>query len=378
MTNPTNQSATTPVRAFGARKRHRNSIYCSATGKRRFRDAREATAGLHQLRNAARRLDEQGLDHTIHVRRKYKCSACNGWHLTSWATAGGAREPGDTRAVPRDVTPLVAHQQSASASRPLSPQQHPVDKWRERNRMICARRAQADTLAAIAHDFGLTRERVRQIIRAAGGPSAATARAQRAAKRAQSEHAAAERLRDLYRRHPAASRSELAALSGVPTDRIKELLGEDARFLVSPKQRVRQYSDTDIFVAMREAAAMFDGPLSHQRYASVSVEVGGPSVPRILQRFGTWLQACEKAGVQAGRRPKREYNRKWSASDALKWVATYLRTADCPGTFQGYDEWARGTVGAPSAATMRNILGPWSDVKRAAALLVRANAPGAA
>ncbi len=378
MTNPTNHRATTPLRAFGARKRHRNSIYCSATGKRRYRDAREATAGLHRLRNAAHRLDEQGSDHTIHVKRKYKCSACSGWHLTSWATPGGAREPGDARGVARDVTPLVAHQQSARASSLLSPRHHPVDERWERNRAICARRAQGDTLAAIAHDFGLTRERVRQIIRAAGGPSSATARAERAAKRAQADHAAAERLRDLYRRHPAASRSELAALSGVPTDRIKDLLGDDARFLVSPKQRARQYSDDDIFSAMRAAAGLFDGPLSHQRYASVSAEVGGPSVPRILQRFGTWLQACEQAGVQAGRRPKREYHRKWSPGDVLGWVATYLGSPDCPGTYQGYDQWARGTIGAPSAATMRNTLGPWSDVKRAAALLVRADEPGAA
>ena len=71
------------------RKNHRKqSDYCHQSGKKRFRDPREATARLQSLLNQARMLDEQGKDHTIRVVRKYRCNACRGWHLTSWENYG--------------------------------------------------------------------------------------------------------------------------------------------------------------------------------------------------------------------------------------------------------------------------------------------------
>lgn len=69
-------------------RRHKESDYCRRTGKKRFRDAREATRRLQELRNLARILDSHGRPHTIHVVRKYQCSACQGWHLTSWKDYG--------------------------------------------------------------------------------------------------------------------------------------------------------------------------------------------------------------------------------------------------------------------------------------------------
>jgi hypothetical protein len=60
--------------------------YCEATGKRRFRDPREATQSLQHLQNLAHQMDEDGRPHRIRVVRKYRCEACQGWHLTSWKT----------------------------------------------------------------------------------------------------------------------------------------------------------------------------------------------------------------------------------------------------------------------------------------------------
>lgn len=65
---------------------------CPQTGKVRYRDPREATNALQYLRNRARIAEETGGEHTIRVSRKYHCVECHGWHLTSWASAGG---PGD-------------------------------------------------------------------------------------------------------------------------------------------------------------------------------------------------------------------------------------------------------------------------------------------
>lgn len=71
----------------------KQSDYCHHTGKKRFRDSREATRRLQQLHNLARECEEHGRDHTIHVVRKYHCAMCQGWHLTSWENYAGPSEP---------------------------------------------------------------------------------------------------------------------------------------------------------------------------------------------------------------------------------------------------------------------------------------------
>jgi hypothetical protein len=67
-------------------KPHRED--CPACGKVRYRDAEEATDALHALLTRAALADQLGGRHTIRVRRKYRCSACQGWHLTSWVSWG--------------------------------------------------------------------------------------------------------------------------------------------------------------------------------------------------------------------------------------------------------------------------------------------------
>jgi hypothetical protein len=89
-------------------KRHRNgSDFCEASGKRRYRDPRQATRALQSLQNRAGALDEQGRAHTIHQKRKYRCDACRGWHLTSWATPGAQHGDPETSGPRRD--PLVTN-----------------------------------------------------------------------------------------------------------------------------------------------------------------------------------------------------------------------------------------------------------------------------
>lgn len=51
---------------------------CEATGKRRFRDHREAVRVLHTAVNARSRGEDERRE-----RRCYDCKECNGWHLTS-------------------------------------------------------------------------------------------------------------------------------------------------------------------------------------------------------------------------------------------------------------------------------------------------------
>ena len=63
-----------------------NLASCPMSGKIRYRDHREATSALQRLITQARLADELGGSHTIAVKRQYRCTACEGWHLTSWET----------------------------------------------------------------------------------------------------------------------------------------------------------------------------------------------------------------------------------------------------------------------------------------------------
>lgn len=339
--------------------RRKQSDYCPQSGKKRFRDPREATARLQSLRNQAARLDEQGKAHTIHVVRKYRCNTCNGWHLTSWENYG-APAP----AVSADRDPLMVSL-AASAKRART-----AKKGTLRAQDMCDRRAAGETLEEIGKRYGLSRERVRQIIETVGGPTGSEVKDLRAKRQAKQVAEDAARLRKLMHQNPGRTRAELAELSGIPANRIGELLGEDARFLVTVKGSRERFSDEDIFRALRDAAALLDKPLSNVRYATVAAEVGGPSVPRIMQRFGTWLNACEAAGVRAGGQGRGNYIRRWTKPEILASVAEYLQSEDCEASYAGYDRWSRTAPDAPSGTTVRNNLGRWADVKRAALLLL--------
>ena len=134
------------------RKNHRKqSDYCHQSGKKRFRDPREATARLQSLLNQARLLDEQGKDHTIHVVRKYRCNACRGWHLTSWENYGAPKEAAPaTPAVPVGHDPLMISL-AASIKRTRT-----AKKGTQRAQDMCERRAAGETLDEIGRAYGVT------------------------------------------------------------------------------------------------------------------------------------------------------------------------------------------------------------------------------
>lgn len=58
------------------------------SGKRRYRDAREATEALQRIGNRRNVANSDGIAHTWRQCRKYYCDSCNGYHLTSWESPG--------------------------------------------------------------------------------------------------------------------------------------------------------------------------------------------------------------------------------------------------------------------------------------------------
>lgn len=239
-----------------------------------------------------------------------------------------------------------------------------------RDAQITHLRAQGLTLQAVADAVGLTRERVRQILKRDGGPDTDAARASQRESR-QRKREALQRLVaiDLHA-HPASTAEEVACRLGCSREEVLSHLADDVRaLLLRPAgTSLVVWTDEASLAALRDAAT-YAYPLTTAAYNRLlqAGEVQGPSVPRIFQRFGSWNEACKLAGVEPSSRRRPHYQSRWTDDDILGFVRQYLESGAGGGTFAGYDGWRRlAGFDAPSSALMRQRLGPWSDVKRRA------------
>lgn len=237
------------------------------------------------------------------------------------------------------------------------------------------RRWRGLTLDEIGAEFGVTRERVRQLLKKHGGPSADEIRALRAAEARSAERAREEAviatLRDALGGRGPMTVAKLAEVTGLEPNEVAKHWPEDLAHLRlwGTGQGESRWTDEDICEALRQASA-YEFPLTAKAYSEL-VQVGqiiGPSAPRIEQRFRSWSAACEEAGVVPGEPPKnREYESKWSDDDLLQIVRAYLFDPDAPSSVGRFDEWKRANApDGPSAQTLRNRFGSWTEVKRRA------------
>lgn len=124
----------------------------------------------------------------------------------------------------------------------------------------------------------------------------------------------------------------------------------------------QDHTDEDIAGVLRAAAAESGDPLSVARYDAGAYE---PSSSRIIQRFGSWSAACAAAGLRA-RGASRRYVSSWDADEVAAAVSRYLSSPGASGSYAGYERWAKTADGEPSAQTVRNMLGGWTQAKAAA------------
>ncbi len=224
----------------------------------------------------------------------------------------------------------------------------------ERNRYVVRMREAGHTLQAIGDSLGLTREMIRLIVKANSGPSARTVRVNREVKK-QKEALAA--FKDLG----TTDVNTLAAHLDEKPGRVRKLLGKQAKKL--PKGRMNHekiYSDEDLLTILRLSAEKIGGPLTCNAYRKLGIQ---PTVAIFIGRFGTWKNACDKAGVTPGRAVRSNYTRAHSEEDMLAFVASYLADPRTNGSADGYEEWQRKVDGAPSLTLIRQRIGKWNDIK---------------
>ncbi|MGI8729609.1 MAG: homing endonuclease associated repeat-containing protein [Solirubrobacteraceae bacterium] len=240
------------------------------------------------------------------------------------------------------------------------------------------------SLDEIATRYGVSRERVRQILRAHGG--APDPELVAGARRRRSERLAEARVDELLVlwRSGAGAASVANALGLQPAackstiERFATEVDKTARRAhLSVSRGSPTYSERDILVALRAVAAGLSRVPSAKEYALLARGLELPSLPTVLNRMGGWSTALTAAGLTppAARSARR---RRWTQSacwSALRRVVDEL--GESP-TVLSYEQHAAGRDDLPSSATLRNRLGRWSAItaRLAAERELALHAPG--
>ena len=239
----------------------------------------------------------------------------------------------------------------------------------QRAREMAALRQQGLSLDEVARRYGVSRERVRQILQVHGGPARREVISARHRRAEEQLTAHADELLALWRggaqlRHAAVAlglplTACRAAITRLATER--DCVQRRAS-LASSRVIVTTYSDADIIRAVRGLAAGLQRVPSAADYAPVGREPGYPSLATVINRMDGWSNAVRAAGLTEVATPERARARRWTEEacwTALRRVAAEL--GEIP-TIARYDRHATGRTGLPSSATLRNRLGRWSVI----------------
>lgn len=244
--------------------------------------------------------------------------------------------------------------------------------WRDlrAEEMIRLHRDEGWSLVEIGERFGVSRERVRQIMKDYGfvsgrkgrrpGPSPGTL-------------LAVERAESLVRENPGTTRADLQRALGVAYTTIGPYLGPEVREALDAagiaRYRAPLYTDEDLIDEIRVAAGELGEPLGARRFDRWS---GYGRSQLMMLRFGSWAEACRRAGVRCGTVADTAVaaglgRRRFSGEDCLSAMREAARRSGSARlTYAGYEAYA--SKGAPSGTTVRKRFGSWSAACREAGL----------
>jgi len=247
----------------------------------------------------------------------------------------------------------------------------------ERDFEIIRARFSGETLDQIGKDVGLTRERVRQVIRNYSADLDDTMQKTLKAKSRIEESNLQIRISELFDSFGAMTYAELSQNLNVSEQEAAHLIPvKFQKFILdSGSQRTGSavWNKDDVLKTLAIAGTYFF-PLKTSDYEHLIQigEIDGPSVQWIYAKFGNWSNACLLAGVEFPAPPRSDYKRLWSDQELVSFVVRYLNEDETTGGVRDYTLWKdRQTDHVPSGALIRNTFGTWSDAIKIALLQIR-------
>jgi hypothetical protein len=239
----------------------------------------------------------------------------------------------------------------------------------QRVRQMAALREQGWSLDEIALRFDVSRERVRQILRAHGGPDSQDVAEARRRRAEQEVEARIDELLALWRagEEPGSAASAMGLQAAACRSTIARFATEVDRAarkasIAGARAASKTYSDRDIIVALTSVASRLGRVPSAKEYGALARELEYPSLPTVLNRMGGWTDAVRAADLTPVSTPARKRPRRWTVEacwNALREVVAEL--GEIPSVV-GYERHAAARENLPSSATVRNRLGLWSAI----------------
>lgn len=244
---------------------------------------------------------------------------------------------------------------------------------------LIIKRAQGKTLREIGDEYGVTRERIRQII-ARHDPGGFRYEARRKEFLDSLSTILPDYIRDYADAHPNMPSGQMAHaitkslgwnVLSVTRDDVESAIGIEEckrrhRDIYINNHTHRIYTDEEIILALQRVhAALGRKVMGLSRYRNFAESCPGeiPSAALIVQRFGYWKDACTAAGIPYGA-THFVYTRQWTDEDMYQIVIDFINDPDVPSpSAENYDQYARARKGVvPSLATIRNRMGKWTQI----------------
>lgn len=236
-----------------------------------------------------------------------------------------------------------------------------------RNYEVTFRRSTGETLEAIADDYGLTREAIRQVVKRTylGEIKNVIQRNKHARRISLEDHL--EQVKTFILTHMGCTFEEiLDQFPDFEATQIQKLGKPIAKFVLvadTRKPATVTWTDAKIIEALSQAGTYYF-PLARSEYDYLIRvgEIEGPSSALIWKRFRTWTIACSTAGVESYS-PKMAYSKTWSEDELLEIFTDFFLTRGIGCSIGDYEKWRSDShPGAPSMQLLRNTFGGWSQL----------------
>lgn len=185
-------------------------------------------------------------------------------------------------------------------------------------------------------------------------------------------HSSPERERVLayVRDHQGLSVDDLSLQLNISKSSISRYLRgtDEHRLVVSRKLTdLNKFSDDAMAAALRAAYRELGDDrtkgLSRVRYNKLKSE-DQPAASTFIRRYGSWSEACRRAGVTAAKPRRPSYEQEWSNDDILDAVAEFVAETGTT-TYHAYAAWAREHA-RPSGPLLITRMRSWAQARREA------------